>query len=64
MQARPRSPVPPGTPPLRSDDPGDDHLVALAAAGRATLVSGDRHLLALRGRIPVYSPREFLAELD
>ena len=47
-------------PPLRSEDPGDDYLIALAAAERAALVSGDRHLLALAGRIPVYSSAEFL----
>jgi hypothetical protein len=27
---------------------------------RAALVSGDEHLLALAGRIPIYSPREFV----
>ncbi len=51
---------PTGEPPMRSDDPGDDYLIALAAEQRAALVSGDGHLLALAGRIPVYSPREFL----
>jgi len=50
---------PPEGPSLRSEDPGDDYLIALAAAERAALVSGDKHLLALAGRIPVYSPREF-----
>lgn len=52
---------PPGEPPLRSEDPGDDYLIALAAAERAALVSGDKHLLALAGQIPVYSRREFVA---
>jgi putative PIN family toxin of toxin-antitoxin system len=47
-------------PPVRSADPGDDYLVALAAAERVALVSGDKHLLALAGQIPVFSPREFL----
>lgn len=47
-------------PPVRSVDPGDDHLIALAAHQRAALVSGDKHLLELSGRIPAYSPREFL----
>jgi uncharacterized protein len=47
-------------PPLRSADTGDDYLIALAASQRAALVSGDKHLLDLSGRIPVYSPREFL----
>lgn len=45
---------------VRSEDPGDDYLIALAARERAALVSGDTHLLAMRGRLPVYSPREFL----
>lgn len=35
-------------------------LIALAERERAALVSGDNHLLDLRGTIPVYSPREFL----
>jgi len=47
-------------PPVRSEDPGDDYLIALAAVERAVLVSGDKHLLALADRIPVYSPREFM----
>jgi hypothetical protein len=51
---------PQAAPPVRSDDPGDDYLIALAASQGAALVSGDQHLLALAARIPVYSPREFL----
>jgi len=51
---------PAGESPFRSEDPGDDHLIALAAEERAALVSGDKHLLVLAGRIPVYSPREFV----
>ncbi|HEX9890234.1 MAG TPA: putative toxin-antitoxin system toxin component, PIN family [Nitriliruptorales bacterium] len=43
-----------------SADPGDDYLVALAAATRSVIVSGDRHLLDLCEDLPVYSPREFL----
>jgi len=46
------------------DDPGDEYLVSLARAARVdALVSGDPHLLALRGRIPVQAPREFLDSL-
>ena len=56
-------PDPTGSPPVHSRDPGDDYLVALAAAARATLVSGDTHLLELREAIPVLSPREFLDAL-
>ncbi|GAC1316776.1 MAG: hypothetical protein NVSMB25_03160 [Thermoleophilaceae bacterium] len=47
-------------PPVSSRDPGDDYLIALAAGQNAALVSGDRHLLDMKGRIPVYSPRDFL----
>jgi putative PIN family toxin of toxin-antitoxin system len=49
-----------GTPTVRSVDPGDDYLIALAAAHRAALVSGDKHLLSLVNEIPVFSPQEFL----
>jgi len=47
-------------PPVRSRDPDDDYLIALASTHRAALVSGDKHLLALEGEIPVFSPRAFL----
>ena len=47
-------------PPVHSRDPDDDYLIALASAHRAALVSGDKHLLALAGEIPVFSPRAFL----
>jgi len=50
-------------PAIRSPDPGDDYLIALAMSARAVLVSGDRHLLGLGGRFPVYGPAEFLALL-
>ncbi len=53
-----------GDPPVRSSDPGDDYLIALASEQHAALVSGDRHLLGLEGRIPVYSPRAFLELLE
>lgn len=55
---------PPGDPPVRSDDPGDDYLIALAAAERAVIVSGDIHLTSLAGRIPVLRPAEFLAAIE
>lgn len=44
----------------RSEDPGDDYLLALAETERAALVSGDRHLLALTSELPVLTPRELL----
>ena len=50
-------------PPVHSRDPDDDYLIALAAAHHAALVSGDRHLLALEGEIPVFSPRAFVGLL-
>ncbi len=46
--------------PVRSRDPDDDYLIALASTHRAALVSGDKHLLALEEEIPVFSPRAFL----
>ncbi len=55
---------PPGPPPVRPDDPGDGYLVALAAARRAILVTGDVGLLRLADRIPVLSPAAFLDLLD
>lgn len=55
---------PQGQGPVRSADPGDDYLVALAAQERAAIVSGDKHLLDLSGAIPVYSSREFLEFLE
>jgi uncharacterized protein len=55
---------PSGLPQVRSADPKDDYLVALAAAQRAVIVSGDAHLTDLAGRIPVRRPAEFLAEVE
>jgi uncharacterized protein len=52
---------PPGPPPVRCADPDDDYLIALAHSQSAALVSGDRHLLALAGKIPVFSPGNYLA---
>jgi predicted nucleic acid-binding protein len=51
---------PEGASDVRSEDPGDDYLLALADAERAALVSGDRHLLALSDELPVLPAREFL----
>jgi uncharacterized protein len=47
-------------PPIRCTDPDDDYLIVLAHSQNAALVSGDGRLLELAGRIPVYSPAEFL----
>jgi len=50
---------PPGPPTVRSTDPDDDYLIALAHAASAMLVTGDSDLLVLRDRIPVRTPAEF-----
>ena len=56
---------PPGMPEPLSADPDDDYLIVLARSARAdALVSGDPHLLRLRGRVPVLPPREFLDLLE
>lgn len=55
-------PAPP--PPVRSVDPGDDYLIALAAPQRAILVSGDKDLLDLSDEIPVFSPAQFRAHIS
>jgi uncharacterized protein len=55
---------PGGPPPVRSPDPGDDYLIALAGAEGAVLVSGDRHLLSLADAFPVRAPASFLSMLD
>jgi putative PIN family toxin of toxin-antitoxin system len=54
---------PSGPPPVHSDDPDDDYLIALAGAERALLVSGDVHLTSLANRMPVRTPAEFISEL-
>jgi uncharacterized protein len=51
-------------PPVRAVDPADDYLIALAAAERAVLVSGDAHLTVLADRFPVRTPASFLASLE
>ena len=53
----------PAAPARRSADPGDDYLVALAEAEHAVLVSGDKHLLALAGELPIQTARTFLDSL-
>jgi predicted nucleic acid-binding protein len=52
----------PTAPRRRSRDPGDDHLLALAEASAAVLVTGDDDLLALTD-VPVFSPAAFLEDL-
>ena len=50
-------------PPIRCTDPDDDYLIALAHSRSAALVSGDSDLLELAGKIPVFTPFEFLEAL-
>ncbi len=52
---------PPAHHPVRSSDPGDDYLIALAAETQAVIVSGDRHLLDRSDELPVYTPAGFLS---
>lgn len=47
--------------PLRSPDPADDYLIALAHGHSALLVSGDKHLLDLGGGAPILAPGDLLA---
>ncbi len=51
-------------PPVRSTDPGDDYLIALAASTQGLIVTGDHHLLDLDKTLPVYTSVAFLALLD
>jgi putative PIN family toxin of toxin-antitoxin system len=55
---------PDAEPIINSRDPKDDYLIAAAASARATLVTGDAHLLELERSIPVLSPRAFLDSLS
>lgn len=55
-------PQPSGEP--LTTDPGDQFILDLARAAHAdAIVSGDPHLLDLRPRVSVHSPREFLESL-
>jgi len=58
------APDPQGPPPILSPDPGDDYLLALAAAENARLVSGDDHLLSMAGEAPIHSPTSLLSLLE
>jgi putative PIN family toxin of toxin-antitoxin system len=56
---------PDGPPPVSSRDPGDDYLIALAAAQRAVLVSGDSDLLTIDAAgLPIYAASDFLSVVD
>lgn len=55
------APDPSGPPPVRSADPDDDYLIALAGEQNAMLVSGDKHLLDLVGGAPILAPSDLLS---
>jgi putative PIN family toxin of toxin-antitoxin system len=58
------APDPHELPTIRSSDPGDDYLIALAQAERGALVSGDQHVLDVAEHLPVFSPADFLRLLE
>lgn len=49
---------------VRTVDPDDDYLVGLAQHARAAIVSGDRHLLDLADRLPIFTARDWLEHLS
>lgn len=55
---------PAAPPPVRSCDPDDDYLLALAVTASAHLVTGDGDLLDLPAELPVHTPAEFVGLLD
>lgn len=57
------APDPEQPPPLRSTDPDDDYLIALAHSQSAVLVSGDSDLLDLAGGAPICAPADLLEAL-
>jgi len=56
-------PDPDVAPAVRSVDPGDDYLIALAADQDAVLVSGDHDLLDLASVLPILDPATFISRL-
>jgi uncharacterized protein len=54
---------PPSPAPVKSRDPDDDYLIALAFDRRAFLVTGDRDLLVLSNDLPILTPAQFAAKL-
>ncbi|MGI8461091.1 MAG: putative toxin-antitoxin system toxin component, PIN family [Solirubrobacterales bacterium] len=49
---------------ISSPDPKDAYLLSLAETERIALVTGDKALQALAGKIPVFSPASFLELLE
>src|SRR5262249_546788 len=56
-------PDPPHPPPLRSADPDDDYLIALAHDQSAVLISGDSGLLDVSGGAAIGAPSGFAQTL-
>jgi putative PIN family toxin of toxin-antitoxin system len=54
---------PASPPPVRSRDPDDDYLLALAIDRRAYLITGDQDLLVLRDDLPILTPAQFATKL-
>ena len=54
---------PDDAPAVRSPDPDDDYLLALAIDQRAFLVTGDQHLLGVGAGLPIVTPAEFVEKL-
>ncbi|MGN6871867.1 MAG: putative toxin-antitoxin system toxin component, PIN family [Solirubrobacteraceae bacterium] len=54
---------PASPPPVRSRDPDDDYLLALAISRRAYLVTGDQDLLVLSEDLPILTPAQFTTKL-
>ena len=54
---------PASPPPVRSHDPDDDYLIALAISQRAYLVTGDQDLLVLGDELPILTPAQFTSTL-
>jgi len=55
---------PTSPPPIRSRDPGDDYLLALAISRSAYLVTGDDDLLVLSDDFPILTPAQFALKLS
>lgn len=49
--------------PVRSPDPDDDYLLALAVRRHAFLVTGDQDLLGLRDDLPILTTAKFVTKL-
>jgi putative PIN family toxin of toxin-antitoxin system len=54
---------PTNRPSVRSPNPDDDYLLALAIGRRSYLVTGDKQLLGLEADLPIHTPAELLTKL-